>query len=71
MGRRQNFHYGNDWNRVLSKKEIQNEKRFQAREARLRNTTSFYVFNLPAGCTRDKLWRAFDHFKNMEDVFVP
>ncbi|KAM0000849.1 putative RNA recognition motif domain, nucleotide-binding alpha-beta plait domain superfamily [Helianthus debilis subsp. tardiflorus] len=41
------------------------------REIRLRNATSFFISNLPESCTRDSLWRAFEHLSNLEDVFVP
>ncbi|KAF5797593.1 putative RNA-directed DNA polymerase [Helianthus annuus] len=41
------------------------------REIRLRNATSFFISNLPETCTRDSLWRAFEHLANLEDVFVP
>ncbi|KAJ0919969.1 putative RNA recognition motif domain, nucleotide-binding alpha-beta plait domain superfamily [Helianthus annuus] len=59
------------WQQVLSKKEIQNERRFREREASFQNTVSFYVSNLPWGCTRNKLWKAFQQFSNLEDAFVP
>ncbi|KAJ0874585.1 putative RNA-directed DNA polymerase [Helianthus annuus] len=44
---------------------------FAARERRLRDCTSFFISNLPDGCNRDRLWKAFGHLDVLEDVFVP
>ncbi|KAJ0789872.1 putative nucleotide-binding alpha-beta plait domain superfamily, RNA-binding domain superfamily [Helianthus annuus] len=40
-------------------------------EARLQNTTSFFISNLPDGCDKASLWSAFEHLDNLEDDFVP
>ncbi|KAJ0575379.1 putative RNA recognition motif domain, nucleotide-binding alpha-beta plait domain superfamily [Helianthus annuus] len=68
--------HGNDsngerWQKVLSKKEAARERRFQMREERLRNSTSFFISNLPENCSTYRLWHAFQHLNNLEDVFVP
>ncbi|KAJ0752281.1 putative RNA recognition motif domain, nucleotide-binding alpha-beta plait domain superfamily [Helianthus annuus] len=42
-----------------------------SREFRLRHATTFFISNLPDGCTRDRLWEAFGFLDNLEDVFVP
>ncbi|MFS7973280.1 putative RNA-directed DNA polymerase [Helianthus anomalus] len=73
---RDQLHHGgnlqaNSWNTVISKKAALQEKRFHNRLEMLRNTTSFYVSNLPVGCTRGKLWDVFRDFDNLEDAFVP
>ncbi|MFS7999024.1 hypothetical protein Hanom_Chr12g01161091 [Helianthus anomalus] len=39
------------WHRIVSKKEVRKQKKLWTREEMLRNTTSFYVSNLPEGCT--------------------
>ncbi|KAJ0548186.1 putative RNA recognition motif domain, nucleotide-binding alpha-beta plait domain superfamily [Helianthus annuus] len=60
------------WHQVLSKKQKQQERKFLQRVEWLKNnTTSFFVSNLPGGCTGERLWAAFQHFENLEDVFVP
>ncbi|KAJ0743862.1 putative RNA recognition motif domain, nucleotide-binding alpha-beta plait domain superfamily [Helianthus annuus] len=58
-------------NTVLSKKQVRQEKIFTNRELRHRNTTSFFISNLPDSCNRSTLWTAFGHLENLEDVFVP
>ncbi|MFS7934600.1 hypothetical protein Hanom_Chr05g00393481 [Helianthus anomalus] len=50
--------------KVLSRKEARREKNFVNKEIRLRNSTSFYISNLPGYCTRTTLWRAFEHLDN-------
>ncbi|KAJ0578679.1 putative RNA recognition motif domain, nucleotide-binding alpha-beta plait domain superfamily [Helianthus annuus] len=66
-------HYQKDdrWYTVLSKKEARQEKVFMNREYRLRNSTSFFISNLPDSCNQAMLKQAFSHLDNMEDVFVP
>ncbi|KAJ0732875.1 putative RNA recognition motif domain, nucleotide-binding alpha-beta plait domain superfamily [Helianthus annuus] len=56
---------------ILNRQEYRKEKSFINREIRLRNATSFFISNLPESCSRDSLWRAFEHLTNLEDVFVP
>ncbi|KAJ0466563.1 putative RNA recognition motif domain, nucleotide-binding alpha-beta plait domain superfamily [Helianthus annuus] len=65
------FFKDDSWHKVISKKEAKREKSFLNREFRLRNATSFFISNLPESCSRDSLWRAFEHLTNLEDVFVP
>ncbi|KAM0045369.1 putative RNA recognition motif domain, nucleotide-binding alpha-beta plait domain superfamily [Helianthus debilis subsp. tardiflorus] len=65
------YSLGDSWNKVLSRKEARHEKSFANRELRLRNTTSFFLSNLPDSCNRETLWQAFDHLVNLEDVCVP
>ncbi|KAM0001264.1 putative RNA recognition motif domain, nucleotide-binding alpha-beta plait domain superfamily [Helianthus debilis subsp. tardiflorus] len=62
---------GGGWNTVLSKKDARREKMFLNREYRLRNATTFFISNLPDGCNRESLWKAFSFVDNLEDVFVP
>ncbi|KAI3745347.1 hypothetical protein L1987_58458 [Smallanthus sonchifolius] len=62
---------GEIWTEVRSRKVSKKEKLRTLREARLRNATTFFVSNLPAGCSSIRLWRAFEPFENLEDAFVP
>ncbi|KAJ0751173.1 putative RNA recognition motif domain, nucleotide-binding alpha-beta plait domain superfamily [Helianthus annuus] len=55
----------------MSRQEFMKEKKFNKREARLRNTTSFFISNLPDACDQASLWSAFEHLDNLEDAFVP
>ncbi|MFS7953234.1 putative RNA recognition motif domain, nucleotide-binding alpha-beta plait domain superfamily [Helianthus anomalus] len=55
----------------LGKQTLKKEKRFVIREDRFRQDTSFFVTNLPDGCTKERLWEAFGHFDNVIDAFVP
>ncbi|KAJ0621597.1 putative RNA recognition motif domain, nucleotide-binding alpha-beta plait domain superfamily [Helianthus annuus] len=59
------------WQRYVSKRGAKRDHKFWSREERLRRATSFYVSNLPDGCTTQKLWESFQHFENLEDAFVP
>ncbi|XP_021972031.1 uncharacterized protein LOC110867210 [Helianthus annuus] len=59
------------WNTIQNKQDFKQERRFDNREARLRNATSFFISNLPDFCDKEVLWKAFDHLDNLEDVFVP
>ncbi|KAJ0935557.1 putative RNA recognition motif domain, nucleotide-binding alpha-beta plait domain superfamily [Helianthus annuus] len=43
---------------------------FANRENRLRNTTSFFISNLPDSCNKESLWQAFEHLENLEDALV-
>ncbi|KAJ0868316.1 putative RNA recognition motif domain, nucleotide-binding alpha-beta plait domain superfamily [Helianthus annuus] len=65
------YHQEERWQRILSKVEKRKEKRFIEREHRLRNTTTFFVSNLPEGCSKERLWDAFQHLENLEDAVVP
>ncbi|KAM0044077.1 putative RNA recognition motif domain, nucleotide-binding alpha-beta plait domain superfamily [Helianthus debilis subsp. tardiflorus] len=71
MGRRTWKHQNGNWNTILNRHEYRKEKAFNNREIRLRNATSFFISNLPESCSRESLWRAFQHLSNLEDVFVP
>ncbi|KAJ0843387.1 putative RNA recognition motif domain, nucleotide-binding alpha-beta plait domain superfamily [Helianthus annuus] len=71
MGRNMWKHQKDNWNMILNRQEYRKEKSFNNREIRLRNATSFFISNLPESCSRDTLWRAFEHLTNLEDVFVP
>ncbi|KAJ0835819.1 putative RNA recognition motif domain, nucleotide-binding alpha-beta plait domain superfamily [Helianthus annuus] len=71
MGRRYWKGQNDNWNTSLSKRNYRSEKKFDSRERRLRNATTFFVSNLPDDCNRDSLWKAFEHLGNLEDVFVP
>ncbi|KAF5778561.1 putative RNA recognition motif domain, nucleotide-binding alpha-beta plait domain superfamily [Helianthus annuus] len=64
------YYKDDKWHTVLSKKEARREKLFASRELRLRDTTSFFISNLPDSCNRDRLWKAFGHLDELEDVFV-
>ncbi|KAI3754362.1 hypothetical protein L1987_54144 [Smallanthus sonchifolius] len=60
-----------DWEGVRYRRSVKREKSKLSREGRLRNTTTFFVSNLPVGCSSNRLWRAFVHLGNLEDAFVP
>ncbi|KAI3762771.1 hypothetical protein L1987_53212 [Smallanthus sonchifolius] len=60
-----------DWEGVRYRRNVKKEKSKLSREGRLRNTTIFFVSNLPVGCSSNRLWRAFVHFGNLEDAYVP
>ncbi|KAF5818872.1 putative RNA recognition motif domain, nucleotide-binding alpha-beta plait domain superfamily [Helianthus annuus] len=64
-------HNPNKWNTVLSKKQYRAEKKYRDREWRLRLCTSFFISNLPDSCNHESLWKAFGHFPELEDVYVP
>ncbi|KAJ0435378.1 putative RNA recognition motif domain, nucleotide-binding alpha-beta plait domain superfamily [Helianthus annuus] len=70
-GRQGLFRNKEGWNTVLRKQEARQEKKCVIREARPRNATTFFISNLPDGCNRDRLWRAFGFLENLEDVIVP
>ncbi|KAM0025296.1 putative RNA recognition motif domain, nucleotide-binding alpha-beta plait domain superfamily [Helianthus debilis subsp. tardiflorus] len=71
MGKRTWKSQQDNWNKIVNRQEYRNEKLFNNREARLRNTTSFFISNLPVDCDKDSLWNAFEHLENLEDAFVP
>ncbi|KAJ0476552.1 putative RNA recognition motif domain, nucleotide-binding alpha-beta plait domain superfamily [Helianthus annuus] len=71
MGRRVWKQKVGAWNTILYKQDFRKEKVFQNREANLKNSTSFFLSNLPDSCDRFSLWNAFEHFDNLEDTFVP
>ncbi|KAF5818018.1 putative RNA recognition motif domain, nucleotide-binding alpha-beta plait domain superfamily [Helianthus annuus] len=71
MGRRVWRPLNDSWNTVLNKQVYRKEKLFSNREARLQNATSFFISNLPDSCDKFSLWKAFEHFDNLEDAFVP
>ncbi|MFS7975112.1 putative RNA recognition motif domain, nucleotide-binding alpha-beta plait domain superfamily [Helianthus anomalus] len=64
-------HQEGPWQKFMSKSGAKRERKFRNREVRLRKATSFFVSNLPGGCTTQKLWEAFQQFENLEDAFVP
>ncbi|KAJ0483071.1 putative RNA recognition motif domain, nucleotide-binding alpha-beta plait domain superfamily [Helianthus annuus] len=59
------------WQPVLSKKQKQQERRWAREEEERRNSTTYFVSNLPEGCSSTKLWKAFDFLENLGDAFVP
>ncbi|MFS8014959.1 putative RNA recognition motif domain, nucleotide-binding alpha-beta plait domain superfamily [Helianthus anomalus] len=71
MGRRTWKHQNDNWNTIVNRHDFRKEKAFNNREIRLRNATSFFISNLPESCSRESLWRSFQHLSNLEDVFVP
>ncbi|KAI3773615.1 hypothetical protein L1987_48145 [Smallanthus sonchifolius] len=60
-----------DWEGVQYIRNVKRDKSKLSREGRLRNTTSFFMSNLPVGCSSNRLWRAFVHLGNLEDAYVP
>ncbi|KAI3775614.1 hypothetical protein L1987_50195 [Smallanthus sonchifolius] len=62
---------GAEWKEVQGRRGLKREKIKSKREERILNTTTFFVSNLPAGCSSNRLWRAFVHLGNLEDAFVP
>ncbi|KAJ0640348.1 putative RNA recognition motif domain, nucleotide-binding alpha-beta plait domain superfamily [Helianthus annuus] len=66
------WRYLNDkWNTIVNRQSYRKEKVFRNREASLRNTTSFFISNLPDACDKAMLRNAFAHLDNLEDAFVP